>query len=220
MLAVIATRRSLLYFEGSVWVMTNKFVQQWAAPSFVLLMIVILQLFASDLSPLLEFDRTAIYQGEWWRLVTGHFMHSNGWHLLMNFAALLVILAVQGMHQTLTRFLVLLLAGCSMIGLMLLFLSPSMMIYVGLSGWLHALLVFGACADIVKHWSSGWLILIGVFCKVIWEQTQGASADMVSLIEANVAIDAHLFGALTGLVLFFIMQSIPVLHIDKGLKAS
>ncbi len=198
----------------------NNFIQQWAAPIALLVIISLLHIGNSELSPVLDFDRNAIYQGEWWRLFTGHLMHNNAWHLGMNFGALIVILAVQGMHLTVARFLVLLIAGCLMISLDILFLSPNMMIYCGLSGWLHCLLVWGALADIVKHWSSGWLILIGVFIKVIWEQIHGGSSEIITLIGSKVAVDAHLFGAFTGLILFFIMQSVPPLAVPKGLKAA
>jgi rhomboid family GlyGly-CTERM serine protease len=200
--------------------MKNKLIQQWALPIVLIILIVLLQLGSNQLSPVLEFDRHAIYQGEWWRLFTGHLMHANHWHLGMNVAALIVILAVQGMHLTIARFLVLLIAGCLMIGLDILFLSPGMMIYSGLSGWLHCLIIWGACADIAKHWSSGWLILFGVFIKVIWEQIHGGSAEVVALIGVNVAVDAHLFGAFTGLIMFFIMQSVQPLAVPRGLKAA
>jgi membrane associated rhomboid family serine protease len=165
--------------------MKNKLVEQWALPIVLIILIVLMQLCSNQLSPVLEFDRNAIYQGEWWRLFTGHLMHANNWHLGMNVAALIVIL-----------------------------------IYSGLSGWLHCLIIWGACADIAKHWSSGWLILFGVFIKVIWEQIHGGSADIVALIGVNVAVDAHLFGAITGLIMFFIMQSVQPLAVPRGLKAA
>ena len=37
------------------------------------------------------FDRAAIEQGEWWRLLTGHWVHSDGGHALWNIAALVVL---------------------------------------------------------------------------------------------------------------------------------
>ncbi|MDZ7903662.1 MAG: rhombosortase [Rheinheimera sp.] len=170
----------------------NNFIQQWAAPIAELLVIIsLLQIGNSELSPVLDFDRNAIYQGEWWRLFTGHLMHNNAWHLGMNFGALIVILAVQGMHLTVARFLVLLIAGCLMISLDILFLSPTMMIYCGLSGWLHCLLVCRSSGGLLsRHWSSGWLILIGVFIKVIWEQIHGGNGEIITLIGSKVAVDA------------------------------
>jgi len=200
--------------------MNDKLKQQWLSPIILILIIVTLQICNSLVSATMEFDRFAIQQGEWWRILSGHLLHANNWHLAMNVAAFAVILDVQGMHLNFARFTVLLFAGCLLIGLEMFFLSPSMIIYTGLSGWLHCLIVWGACADIVKHWSSGWLILIGVFCKVTWEQIHGGSADVVALIGVDVAVDAHLYGALTGLLLFFVMQSIPPLAVVRASKAA
>ncbi|WP_240652772.1 rhombosortase [Rheinheimera riviphila] len=163
---------------------------------------IVLHLLRLELTPWLEFDRSAIYQGQWWRIVTGHFMHTNNWHLVMNLGGLLLILLLHGSYYRPLQLAVNLLLGSVLIGLALLFWSPQISLYVGLSGWLHALLVCGCCIDIQRQWSSGWLILTAVFGKVIWEQWQGASQDVVTLIDAEVATDAHMYGAVIGLLLY------------------
>ena len=168
------------------------------------ILIIVFHLLRVEFTPWLEFDRTAIYQGQWWRILTGHFMHTNSWHLAMNVGGLLLILLLHGMYYRPLQFWFHLLFGSLLIGLALLFWSPQISLYVGLSGWLHALLVCGSCIDIQRHWSSGWLILAAVFGKVIWEQWQGASQDIVTLIDAEVATDAHLYGAVVGLFLYSI----------------
>jgi rhomboid family GlyGly-CTERM serine protease len=164
--------------------------------------LVILHLLRAELTPWLEFDRSAIYQGQWWRILTGHFLHTNSWHLVMNLGGLALIMLLHGMYYRPIQLWLHLLLGSTLIGLAILFWSPQITIYVGLSGWLHALLVSGCCIDIQRQWSSGWLILAAVFGKVIWEQWQGASQDVVTLIEAEVATDAHLYGAVVGLLLY------------------
>ncbi len=169
------------------------------------LLLIILHLLRLELTPILEFDRSAIYQGQWWRIVTGHFMHTNSWHLVMNLGGLVLILLLHGSYYRPLQLWLNLLLGCLLIGLALLFWSPQITLYVGLSGWLHALLVCGCCIDIQRHWSSGWLILAAVFGKVIWEQWQGASQDIVTLIDAEVATDAHMYGAAIGLLLYAAM---------------
>lgn len=166
------------------------------------IILIILHLFRLELTPWLEFDRSAIYQGQWWRILTGHFMHTNTWHLVMNLGGFVLIMLLHGMYYRQLQLWLHLLLGCVLIGLALLFWSPQISIYVGLSGWLHALLVCGCCIDIQRQWSSGWLILAAVFGKVIWEQWQGASQDVVTLIEAEVATDAHMYGAVIGLLLY------------------
>ena len=45
---------------------------------------------------------------------------------------------------------------------------------------------------------NGHLAVLGVWVKVIYEQMNSPSAEMKQLIDANVAIDAHLWGAIAG----------------------
>ena len=52
---------------------------------------------------------------------------------------------------------------------------------------------------------SGWLLLIGLAIKVGYEQIDGSSEQVANLIDAKVAVDAHLFGALTGIAIFLLI---------------
>lgn len=174
------------------------------------LLMLLLQLNNQWAEPLLQFDRSALEQGELWRLFSAHLLHTNRWHFLMNLTALVVIFLMHAPHYNLSRLCYLLMVGFALIGLSIWFWSPQINYYVGLSGWLHALLVWGACQDIQRQWSSGWLILAGVAAKIGWEQWQGASQQLVMLIDADVAIDAHFYGALTGVVLYLFSLSLQL----------
>ncbi len=185
------------------------------APVALALLMCVFAVFNDDVTPWLQFDRQAILAGEWWRLWSAHLLHTNSWHLLMNLAGLVVIIMLHGNYYRSCAFAFLVFAGFVLISLALLFWSPAIGLYVGLSGWLHALLVYGASEDVRRHWSSGWLILAGVAAKVAWEQWQGASNDLVMLIEADVAVDAHLYGAITGLTLFVLMLSFQQFYPPK-----
>ncbi len=119
----------------------------------------------------------------------------------MNLGALLLTLMLHQLYYSLKSFAFLLLAGCVGISVLLYQFSPDIQIYVGLSGWLHCFITVGALLDINHKIQSGWLILFGVFAKVAYEQCQGPDAELAALIEANVAIDAHLYGVICGLLL-------------------
>lgn len=161
--------------------------------------------------PSLVFDADAIRQGQYWRLWTGHLLHTNGWHLVMNLAALAIITLLHGAYYRLHRLLIVVGLGFPAISMGLLWLSPELKQYVGLSGFLHALVVWGACIDIQRHITSGWLILGGAIAKVGYEQWHGADSNIAALIEAPVAIDAHLVGVATG-ILLYAMTSTDLLY--------
>ena len=170
----------------------------WGMLCFALLLL-LLHLLPDAIRDALEYHRAQPEQ--LWRAVTGHLLHSNHWHLLMNLAALMLMLLLHQQYYSLTSFTLLLLSGCVGISLLLYSFSPDIQIYVGLSGWLHCLITVGALLDIRHHIQSGWLILLGVIAKVSYEQWQGPDAQLAALIDANVAIDAHLYGVICGVLL-------------------
>ena len=156
----------------------------------------------AQLTPVSDFfawDKSLILQGEIWRLITGNFTHTNLAHLLMNSAALTVFTFIFKDILTPKRLWLLVLSISLMTGLLLL-LSP-IQSYVGLSGVLHGLFIWAAIEDIKQKRNTGWLLLFGIISKVSWEQYFGASASTISLINARVAIEAHLIGAFSGAIL-------------------
>ena len=85
--------------------------------------------------------------------------------------------------------------------------SADIAIYVGLSGLLHSMLTLGALRDIQLKMTTGWLLLAGLLIKVSFEQWQGPDAKLAELINASVATDAHLYGAICGVLLFGVLHS-------------
>lgn len=174
----------------------------------VALLSIVAFIFNDILSELFVYQQSLIAQGELWRLITGHFFHTNGYHLLLNLAALFMLWALHGNYYTLKNYNLLFSTAALTCSLGLYFLSPSIVQYVGLSGVLHGFFVWGALMDIRNKDKTGYLLLIGACLKISHEQFYGASSDVSSLIEASVAIDAHLWGAVGGL-LFFVLALFP-----------
>ncbi len=146
------------------------------------------------------YKRSLIANGELWRLLTGHFFHTNEYHLLLNLGGLYLLWGIHGRFYTKANYSLLWLFVSLFIGLGLYLCSPELEQYVGLSGVLHGVFVWGSLLDIKAKDKTGYLLFIGVWLKILHEQIYGASEDIVSLIDANVAIDAHLLGAVGGLV--------------------
>ena len=167
-------------------------------------------IFDASYGELLVYQRNLISQGEYWRLFTGHFFHTNGNHLLLNLAALAMLWTLHGHFYTFKSYSLLFLFSSLLCSLGLFFYTPSIIQYVGLSGVLHGFFVWGALMDIKNKDKTGYLLFVGVCLKIAHEQFYGASSDVMNLIEANVAIDAHLWGAVAGL-LFFSLSLFPYL---------
>ena len=77
-------------------------------------------------------------------------------------------------------------------------LLSNIQIYVGLSGTLHGLFGLFALREALNGRKSSWLLVLGLVAKIAWEQLIGPSSTTGELINARVAIEAHLAGALAG----------------------
>ncbi len=139
-------------------------------------------------------DKSAIVDGQWWRILTGNFSHTNYSHLLMNLAGLwLISYLFQPTRKQLISALILI----SLVTGLALLLS-SIQVYVGLSGTLHGLFGLFALREALNGRKSSWLLVLGLVAKIAWEQLVGPSSTTGELINARVAIEAHLAGTLTG----------------------
>jgi len=163
--------------------------------------------FEQQLLATLQFDRSMIEQGQYWRLLTGNLFHTNGWHLLFNLAGLLMLIQLFGRDIKPLQFVLFSVINATMVGILLYLFSPDIELYVGLSGYLHGLFVLGCLVEISHGRLTSYLLLGGIAAKIGWESFYGSNEQMTLLIEATVATDAHLFGALAALPLFAICFS-------------
>ena len=149
----------------------------------------------------LAFDRDLIAQGEGWRIITGNLAHTNGWHLLLNLSGLAVLYSLFQEYLTGWRLPVLLLLLGTAVGLGIWWGCPQTQWYMGLSGLLHGLFVWGAMQDIRFRRHSGWLMLAGVAIKLGVDFYSAGESPVSALIGARVHIESHFIGALAGLLL-------------------
>jgi rhomboid family GlyGly-CTERM serine protease len=180
--------------------------QQISMPLIVLFISLISFVFDASLSEFFVYQRSLVTQGEVWRIFSGHFFHTNGFHFLLNAAAVVMLWALHGHFYTIKNYLVVFIVSTIICSVGIHWFSPDIKQYVGLSGVLHGLFIWGAIEDIKAKERTGYLLLLGVILKIAHEQYYGASEDVASLIGANVAINAHLWGAIGGaLAVGFIM---------------
>lgn len=149
------------------------------------------------LSSAAAWQLNAIQHGQWWRILTGNFTHTNFAHLAMNLAGLWLISYI---FKPTVRLLLSALVLISLwVGIAV--LMTDMSSYVGLSGTLHGLFACCALQEARQGRRSSWLLVAGVIAKAVWEQCYGSSLGTEALIQARVATEAHLAGVLGGLLL-------------------
>ncbi|WP_105168274.1 rhombosortase [Pseudoalteromonas sp. T1lg23B] len=173
--------------------------KQYILPPLLLISIsTLLMLF--DANTWLAFDRSQVEQ-QWWRVFTGQFMHTNWAHLLLNALGVMFIWVLHAEHRSMQTYFFHIMFLALWTGLGIWLFCPDIRIYTGLSGLLHGVIVWGALKDVQMGMKSGILLFVGVWAKLIWEQIQGPSPEVGALIDSRVAIEAHLIGAVGGLVL-------------------
>ena len=173
----------------------------WRLPMIVVGIAAVLAFTGESGREWLRYDRGAITDGEYWRLLSGHFVHLGASHFLLNVAGLLLIWYLVGTAFSLTQWL--LVAAGTIVGVDLgfWFWSTGLTWYVGLSGCIHGLLAAGILSTLdsrTKEASVLGLLLVG---KLVYEQFVGPLPGSQGSTGGMVIVDAHLYGAVAGAVL-------------------
>lgn len=168
----------------------------------LLLLAMLMFVLPESVQQLFAYQRADLASAELWRLISGHLLHSNFYHLLLNAGGLLIIMLLHAGYQRQLALWWQLLFSALLISCLLYWLQPDIQRYLGLSGILHSLLFFGALLDIKTGKTGGILLTLGILAKIGYEQYQGPDAELGRLISATVAIDAHLYGVISGALLF------------------
>jgi len=173
---------------------TKRRLKDWAPVLATLAICLALELGGDEWRRLGRYDRVALESGEYWRLVSAHFVHLGWAHLWPNLAALLIIGAL---FQDLLRGLDWVVAGlvsAAAIDTGLFLFDPGVQWYVGLSGVLHGLVAAGALEAMLRRQTIGWVLAIGLCAKLLYEQTVGAMPFSAG-VGGAVIVAAHLYGA-------------------------
>ena len=145
----------------------------------------------------LRYERIALAHGQCWRLLTAHLMHLNLLHALLNSAGLTLLWMLFAREFSPRRWAWILFGSCAAIDAGLWFLRPEVDWYLGASGMLHGALAAGAVALYRRGDAMGPVLVLLLVVKLIYERHSGASVFAGNLPLVG---DAHLFGALGGLI--------------------
>lgn len=152
----------------------------------------------------LSYQRTAIAAGEWWRLLTAHFVHLDAGHAVLNSLGLVLMWALFARDYSPLRWLAIYLFSALTISAGLYVFNPRIEWYVGASGALHGVMTAGTLAHLRRRDLDGWILAVFIVAKLSYEQIAGS---MPFAGTATTLVDAHLYGAIGGLVLALFLRS-------------
>ena len=178
----------------------------WLVCGLLVLACGVVAIFGDDGRVLLRYDRQAISDGEYWRLLTGHFAHLGISHLLLNMAGLILVWMLVGRYFTTLQWLIILATSISATTAGFWFIDQDMLWYVGLSGVLHGLIIAGAMAGLGQFPGESAVILVFTGAKLLWEQVAGPLPGSESASGGTVIVNAHLFGAAGGAVAAILLR--------------
>jgi rhomboid family GlyGly-CTERM serine protease len=153
----------------------------------------------------LYFSATDIFQGETWRLVSGHFMHADSQHLLWNCLGL-AVLGTLLEYRSRCVLMASLAIGIIIVSALLLTPWSQLNYYCGLSGVLNTLLLVALWFEwrLTRSWMIT-LIACGSLAKVLVEVYQGTS--IMTHISWPPYAWSHVAGLIGGLLVIWILTS-------------
>lgn len=175
-------------------------VATWQVPAGLILVAAALMLGGDAAREWLAFEPAAIRAGEAWRLVTGHLMHLGWPHFALNAAGLALVWTLVGNAYRPAGWILIILASIAAIDLGLWTFNPELQWYVGLSGALHGVLAAGLVMSWRQPRNETTILALLLLCKLAWEQFSGPLPGSEGSSGGPVIVDAHLYGAIGGML--------------------
>jgi rhomboid family GlyGly-CTERM serine protease len=154
----------------------------------------------------LSYDRAGLAAGQWWRVLSAHFVHLDPNHAMLNGMGVVLMWALFARDYSPGRWAAIYLFSSLCISAGLWLWNPEVSYYVGASGALHGVMTAGTIAHLRRRDLDGWILAVFIVIKLGFEQYSGALPFSDS---GTTLVDAHLYGAVGGLLLALFLRSRP-----------
>ncbi len=171
---------------------------------WLLLFLLSFVLQAFDLIDSWRFNRDLVEQGQLWLLFSGHIVHLNWSHWALNMAGLAIVAFFFSSHASFSQWLAVILVSACVINIGLWWWITDVRSYVGLSGVLHGLFLYGALREIRFYPVSGYVLTTVLIAKLTWEFFNGALPGSEEMTGGRVLTEAHLLGAIGGILVWLV----------------
>lgn len=184
----------------------------WYFVAAILLVMVLLQI----LEPRnFRYQHDWLQSGEFWRLLTAHWVHVNWIHFSLNAAGLVLCMTITDPVWSIKRWIVyqLILA----LGISILFkqFNPELGWYVGFSGVLYGIYLLAAVDLFQRDKVIAILVASAIVIKIAIEQSGEINLTTSDIIGTPVIIDAHLYGVLLAMVIALLNWAITIVKTSE-----
>ncbi|WP_295531172.1 rhombosortase [uncultured Pseudacidovorax sp.] len=173
----------------------------WFVPAALAGLVLALQAGGEPVYEALRYERAAVLDGQYWRLLSAHAVHLGWAHCAMNVGGLALCAALAGGERSARAWSTALVALAAGVGLLLMAATPSAANYAGLSGVLYGLFIWVLAPRAWRGERWAWIALAAVVARIGWQMVQPPSDAQRALIGGEVMVEAHLYGALCALAL-------------------
>ena len=148
-------------------------ISYWRIPAVLIVCGGIFELLGDGGREWLQYDRVAIVDFEVWRLLTGHLVHLGPSHYFLNAIALILVWVAVGEYFSSRQWLIATAVTIAGVNIGLWFFNPEIVWYVGMSGFLHGLLMAGIVKGFQFLPREAVLGGMVVASKIVYEQVLG-----------------------------------------------
>ena len=168
----------------------------------ITIILIVGQIFQTEI----VFDRNLINQGQWWKVFSGNFTHSNIPHLLLNLSGLWLLMLLFIDSLSAKTFIISTIFLSLIVGAGLFYFTPELSRYYGFSGVLYGLYFVAAISAILQNDRfTGISVALLISGKICWDYFTGGNQSSAELIGIPVANDAHLYGFIGSLLITIVL---------------
>ena len=154
----------------------------------------------------LQYQRLAIFDGQLYRVITAHFVHTNVYHGLLNLCGLILIGVLSSNHMLPRDWWLGMSISILVVSAGLLVFNAEVQWYRGMSGVLHGIVVLLVLKARQLAGFIRVLLLLALGIKILLEQGQSGFWANEQLLGAPVITVAHLYGVVGGVVSYLALH--------------
>ena len=184
--------------------MLKKFSNLYITLAVVIFTTALLQVFNNYLNGFFSYHRVNFLQNIYFEWLTPSLVHFNWIHWFLNILNLVAIVILFYRVWNSKRFLTIFAISSAFIMINLYIFNPNINSYVGMSGVLYSLAIYGALQNLQYDKLVSIVVLLFILLKLFFaDSVNNLIGEDIVLSSLKVIQEAHWYGAILGILIYF-----------------